>query len=885
MKFLHRVASMIEWIFFRSRTEARLDDELQGLIEIAAMEKIRDGVPPDVARRQARLELGGVEQVKEQVRSGRHGHLLDEVGRDVRYAARMFARRPGFSAVIVLTLALGIGANTAIFSLIDALLLRSLPVRNPHELMQVNLRGRDAVTGGETLSYAIVRALDDERDLFAGVAGFSGTGFDIVVGDTVTRVQGALVTGAYHETLGLEPAAGRLLSRGDDTPGAPLVAVISDGYWARQFGRRHDAIGTTFVANGVPITIVGVTRAGFSGANVGSPEDITMAAATLPQVRPSMKGMLEPGNFWMRVLARPRPDLPADLAVSRLNARWPAMADTVIARHWSANRRAAMAALIFQLEPGATGWTYLRETYQQPLYVLMAAVGLLLLIACANIASLLLARMTARRQEIAVRLAIGAGRARIVRQLLTESVVLSLAGAALGVGIAWLSSQFMVALISRGDGDVAFDLTPNWRVLAFAAAAGIATGIIFGLAPARQTTVNVSTALRQGERRSTQRSRLLPMLVICQVACAVVLLAGAGLFVRTLTNLRALDPGFKTDGAFVVRLERRASPTPDELLDAVRQAPGVTLAGLTSHTPLDGSSWSEPLVPAGQPIPENDNTRVIAADPAFFEIMQIALVAGRGFSDQDVRGRAGVALVNERYADEIFPGRNPVGERLVGPLMGRKSELEIVGIVKNTSAAGLRRPPPAVVYVPFAQFVGGLEPSLTIRATGAAGPAAAAIRAALQPRLPTTMIEVRPLSTQVAVTIMRERMLATLATAFGALALTLASIGLYGLLAFNVASRSKEIGIRMALGSTASRVVGLVMANATRLVLIGVLLGVPVAWTASRWIESLLFGMSRTDPLAVAGAIVVLVLSAFVAAYLPARRAARVDPLIALKQE
>jgi predicted permease len=894
MKYLNRLASMFGWIFHRSRAEARLDEELRTVIEMAAQDKIRAGVPPEVARRQARLELGGLEQVKEQVRERRHGHLVDEIGRDVRYAVRMFARTPGFAAVVILTLALGIGANTAIFSLLDALLLRSLPVRDPHGLVQINLRQRGSPSGGESFSYAIVRALDGRRDVFAGVAGFSSMGFDVwtqraaanqAANDTVTRVSGALVTGGFYETLGLEPAAGRLLTRADDEPDAPLAAVISDAFWARQFGRRADAIGSTLDANGVSITVVGVTRRGFSGADVGSAADITMAVAALPRLRPSLKGLLESGNFWLRVLARPAAGLTNDDAAARLNALWPAMADVVIAPHWSATRRKAMAEHVFQFEPGATGWTYLRDIYRHPLYVLMTAVGVVLLIACVNIASLLLARAAARRQEIAVRLAIGAGRRRIVRQLLIESTLLSLAGAALGVGLAWTSSRVLVNIISSGPFDVVFDLTPNWRVLGFAAALGIATGMIFGLAPLRQITRDTSSALRQGERWATRRSRLLPSLVSVQVALAIVLLAGAGLFVRTLTNLRNLDPGFRTDDVFVVKLERRASPSPEELLGAVRRSPAVMYAGLTTHTPLDGATWSEPLVPAGQPIPERDNTHVIAADRPFFDAMRIALVAGRGFDDGDARGRSRVAIVNERFADTIFPNRNPIGERLVGPLMGKMTEIEIVGLVKNTSVAGLRRTPPPVVYVPFAQFEGGLEPSLAIRAAGPAGAVATAIREALQPRLPSTPIEVRALAQQVSGTIVRERMMATLASAFGLLALALASIGLYGLLAFNVAQRSREIGIRMALGSRASQVIAMVLGSGARLVLAGVVLGLPAAWTASRWIESMLFGLTPTDPLAAGGAIATLMFCAFVAAYLPARRAAQLDPVIVLKQD
>ena len=885
MKLLHRLASVFDWILRRDRAEARLDDEMQALVEIAAAEKMRDGMSADEARRQARIELGGVEQLKEEVRAGRHGHLLDEVGRDVRYAGRMFVRHPGFTAVVVITLALGIGANTAIFSLIDALMLRSLPVPHPEELLLVNLRerGQENVSGGETFSYAILRALDEQRDVFSGVAGFTNMGLDVASGGTVTRMPGALVTGSFYDTLGVTPAAGRLLSKTDDVNGAPLVAVISDAFWARQFARSPAALGQTIQANGVSIAIVGVTPHGFSGAHVGAAPDLTMAASTLPRLRPSMAAMMGPGNFWLRALARPRSGLSGSAAAARLNAIWPALSDSVIAPHWPAWQRDAMAKSTFVLESGATGWTGLREQYQRPLYVLMAAVALVLLIACANIASLWLARASARRREIAVRLAIGAGRRRIVRQLLVESTMLSAAGAAVGIGLAWLGSRFLVDLISDGSSDLVFDLAPNWRVLGFAASVAIATGMMFGLAPLRHTSEDAVGGLRQDQRTTTRRSRLQPVLVTAQIALSLVLLAGAGLFVRTFTNLRHVDSGFVPGGVFVVSLPRDTSPSAEELAEVVRAVPGVTIATVTTHTPLDNAAWTEPIVPAGTPIPERDNARMVAVDPRFFETMQIPMAAGRAFTEAD--SRAPVVVINERYAAREFKGENPVGRHLVTKFKDNVLDLEIIGVARNTIFSGLRRGATATVYLPFARFGDVVEPTLAFRVNGEGGRVAGAVHTALQQKLPSTLISVRAIDAQVSGSIVRERMMATLAGAFGVLALALASIGLYGLLAYNVAQRSREIGIRMALGSRVSQVVGLVLVKGGWLVLMGLVLGLPAAWIASRSVQSMLFGVTPTDPLVIGGAIGVLVLSALLAAWLPARRAARVDPLVALRSE
>jgi putative ABC transport system permease protein len=886
MTLLHRLASVLGWLFHRKKAEQGLDDELQAFIDISAAEKMRDGLPAEQARRLALLELGGLEQAKERVRTYRHGGWLDEVGRDVRYAFRTFVRNPGFTVIVVLTLALGIGANTAIFSLIDALMLRWLPVRNPQELVQVTLRPpnpRDSP--GASFSYAIVRALADQDEIFAGVGGFSGFTFDVGSSGSVSRVPGAIVTGGYYETLGLNPVLGRLLTREDDEAGAPLVAVLSHGYWERQLARSSDVIGRAFRINGVPVTIVGVSPPGFVGANVGAIADITMAVAALPQVSPSAAPLLGTGNFWLRVLARPRAGVSVPQATARLTAVWPRISDPVIAPHWPASRRQAMADSVFELSPGGTGWTRLRVVYRKPLFVLMAVVGLVLLIACANVASLLLARVSARQREIAVRMAIGAGRGRIVRQLLIESTLLSLIGAAFGIGLAWVSGRFLIKLISSGPAQVVFDLTPNWQVLGFTSAVAIATGLLFGMAPALQTTSDGPSLALKAARMSGSRSRLLPSLVSGQVAFSFVLLAGAGLFVRTLHNLQNLDPGFNANGVLLVELEGRRTAVPLALLDDVQRLQGVVAATLSTHTPLSGAVWSEPAVPAGQPIPERDNAYFIGAGPGFFTTMQIPVLSGRTFTERDSADGPAVAIVNEVFAQRHFANQNPVGQHLSANVRGERRDLEIVGLVRNTNAAGLRAAPPATVYVAYAQLTGDFPTTLAVRATGALGQVSSALQQELQSRLPGAPIEVRVLSTQVEATIVQERMMARLAGGFGLLALTMACVGLYGLLAYSVAQRTKEIGIRMALGAQGTQVVALVVKRSVRLVLIGIALGLPAAWAASRWVESMLFGLTPADPVAIGGAILLLTTAAQLAGYIPARRASRVDPMVALRHE
>ena len=886
MTILHRIRSVAALLLRRDGADARLNDELEAFVELSAAERVRDGVPPEEARRLAMLELGGIEPVKERVRSERHGASLDELVRDVRYGFRMFGKHRALTFTIVATLAMAIGANTAIFTLVDALMLRWLPVRDPQELVLVKFQPGDAKEPSESFSYPIVRALDDQRDVFAGAAAFSSYPFDVGERGSAYRVSGALVTGGYYETLGVTPAAGRLLRRDDDVVGTAVTAVISDGFWQREFARAPDIAGRTLRINGVPATIVGVSAPGFFGANVGWIADVTLPVAALPQVSPQAAPLLGAGNFWLRVLARPRLGIGATEAQARLNVLWPRIADSLIAPHWPASRRQAMAAAGFQLAPGGTGWTPLRALYMTPLAVLSAIVVLVLLIACANIASLLLARASDRRREIAVRLALGAGRPRIVRQLLIESVLLALIGAGAGLAIALVAGRFLVDLISTRQMRVTVDLTPNWHVVAFTAGVALATAVIFGIAPALQaTSVAPAAGLSDDARTSATRSRLLPALVSTQVALALVLLVGAGLFIRTLQNLQRFDPGFDARGVLLATFEGRRASVPADAVDALRSLPGVVSASISTHTPLSGSWWSEPAVPAGQPVPERDNAFFVAAGPQFFATLRIPIVAGRDFSTRDAADAPPVAIVNERFAQRFFANDTAVGRRLDANVRGRRRSLEVIGVAGNTNAAGLRAAAPPTVYVSYAQLAGDFPTTIAVRAAGPLGPTIAAVRGTLGARLPDAAIDVRPLSEQVDATRVQERMLATLAGAFGAVAVGLTCIGLYGLLACTVVRRTKEIGIRLAMGAQRSQVIAMVIDDAARRVAAGAAVGLPAAWAAARGVRSILFGLTPTDPAAIAAAVTALGAAALAAAYLPARRASRIDLLAALRHE
>jgi predicted permease len=887
MTILSRWRSIAAWLWRRDRAEQGLDAELRAYVDLSAADKVRDGVAPGEARRQAMLELGGIEAVKEQVRRERHGGLLDEIGRDVRYAVRLLRKAPAFASVVIVTLALGVGANTAIFSVIDALMLRWLPVRSPEQLVLVVLQPPDAADdgAGATVSYPIVRMLAEQRDAFAGVGGFSSFEFDVGAPGAVARVPSAVVTGGFFETLGLQPQAGRLLEPGDDRPGAAPVAVISDGYWLRRFGRQPDAIGRTLRLNGVTVPIVGVTPRGFVGATVGVVADITLAVAALPVVAPDSASLLGQGNFWLKALARPRGGAATDRTVAQVNAAWRHAGPSLIPPNWPATQRADVAAMAVRLRPGGTGWSYLRQVYGRPLQVLMAVVGVVLLITCANVASLLLARATARRHEMALRLALGAGRGRVVRQLLIEGLVLALAAATLALGLAWAASRALVALMSTHSLPIDIDVAPNPRVLAFTTLVAVATAILFAIVPALQATAaGPDSMLGAGVRATRRRSRWLPVLVSGQIALALLLLAAAGLFLRTLQNLQQVDTGFDTDGVLVVPLDARQVGTRD-VAGEVAALPGVTRAAVTTDTPLSGWLWSEPFVPAGQPIPDKDTALAVGAGAGYFETLGIRIVAGRPFEGGDTAGSLPVAVVNEAFARRYFAGRSAVGEALAAKVNGTARRLTIVGVAEDTRIGGLREAPPLTVYVACTQLANEGRRSLLVRGSGGTAALARTIEPVIRAAMPGTPFEALPLATQVGATLMRERVLALLAAGFGLLALLLAAVGLYGLVAYGVTERTHELGVRMALGARRGHVLGLVFKDAAWLVGVGVTLGVPAAWASSRWVRSLLFGVTPADPAALGAAIAVLITAALIAAYVPARRAAGTDPLVALRHD
>jgi predicted permease len=877
---------------------------------------LAEGVPRDDAVSRARHAMGGLEQLKEECRDARGVSTLESTLRDLQYAMRQLRRSPGFAAVVIASLALGIGANTAIFTLIDSVLLRSLPVADPASLQFV-ARYQPQFGPGPIYGYGYeeFRRLRAANPVFTDVAAYAMRRLNVSIdGSIEPTADGCLVSGTFFQLLGVRAIAGRIIGPEDDQqPNGHPVAVLSDSYWNRRFGRDRNVVGRTMSLSGVPFTIVGVTPPEFFGLEVGRAADIFVPLMMQPTVMPAAENWLGPSiarSFWLTIVGRLRPGVTPAQAADALPAR------DLLDELWTkASRPGDKPQLIAErlgVTPAARGLSALRHQYSQPLVILMVVVGIVLLIACANVATLILARGGARGPEFSMRLALGAGRGRLIRQLLTENVVLALAGGAAGLLLARWGTSVLVAFMSAGGTPIVLDLVPDPRILAFTAAVSILTGLLCGVIPAvRATRVDVIAGLkRQGRAQSGGTDWVRPgkLLVVSQVALCVLLLFGAGLFVRSLQKIDAQDAGFNRDRVHVIRVEprgsdQRSAPGASQRLDAIYRdliqrieaIPGVRSASLTHFAPTSPVGYGELLQ-----LPSGDMTRIarMMTYPGYFETMGISMVAGRDLEDRDLAANAAeVIVVNEAFVRQYLNGEPALGrrfayrERTREHPQGFESFREIVGVVKDTRYASLKGAPEPVIYQPFLQTnTGRGQMTLHVRTTGDDASVVSRIREEVQ-RVDRAMplLPIQTLRVLVDAVLARERLVATLATLFSLLALLLAAVGLYGLMAFSVVRRTNEMGIRMALGAARARVLRLVMLEALFMVLAGIVIGVPTALVVSRLAASrmsgLLFDMTATDPVTMAGAVAVLTLVAIAAAYLPAARAARVDPMVALRSE
>jgi predicted permease len=836
---------------------------------------------------------------------------------DIRYALRVIAQNRAFAAVAILSLALGIGANTAIFTLIDNVVLRSLPARAPEQLVVLASNPEKPATGfnypdyryfrDHNQSYSGVIATAEGRTLAFAVPGEKGS---------AEVVPGALVSGNYFEVLGVPASIGRLFTEADNvTDGAHPYVILSWDLWQRRFGGEASALGRKIALNGAPFTVVGVAARGFHGIAVGNHSDLFIPIVMMPTINPPANNWNSRHWWWLNVMARLKPGATMQSATSELNVLEQQIlkADPEYKPAPAYEKERAKRERMVVLD-GSAGWSYFRVQYAKPLTVLMIVVGLVLLIACANVANLMLARAAGRQKEIAVRLAIGAGRIRLIRQLLMETLVVSILGGLVGLAIAYWGVTMLLRLMPGRAIPVDLHLSPDPRVLGFAFLASIVTGLVCGLAPALQSTrPNLVTSLKN-ETAAARRSRfdLRRALVVLQVAVSLLLLIGAGLFVRSLRNLENLDPGFRRERVLVASVNPQASGYKgqrlrdyyERLVAKVGTAPEVRSASLVNITPLSGSRWNGDVTIDGYQWKPNERPYVDhnAVGPRFFETMGIPLIAGREFTDLDnpaftpdpkpkrdpnekpVGPR--VMIVNESFAKRFFAGRQVLGGRVTRDSKWKSDEAyEIVGVVKDVKYFGLREATEPMVYVPVWRDGSGAR-NLVVRTTGDPERLAATVRreaAALDPSIP--VLQTLSMSDQYDNSIAQERMLTTLCGFFGALALLLAAVGLYGVMAHSVTRRVREIGIRMALGAQAGEVLWLILREVTWMVGIGALIGLPVAYSLTRLVTTYLYGLTPQDPLSIAGSVALLLAITAAAGLIPALRATRVDPMIALRYE
>ena len=884
-----RLRALWRNVLSKDDVERDLADHVRSYAELLVAEKVRAGMSSEDAWRAARLEVGSVEHVKEEVRAARSGAVLDTTAQDVRFAARTLARRPGFTAVAVIALALGIGATTSIFSVVNGVLLRPLPYREPDRVVVLLHDGRDPVAPANYLDWK------RQNTVFASMGAaeyWAGT----LNGDIPERVQGLRVTSDIFAMTGVRPVIGRVFRPEDDAPTAEPPVVVSWGFWQSRFAGRADALGQRIEVDGASHAIVGVMPRGF---------DFPMFWATGVQLwTPLTLGMRASSRSGssLRVFARLRDDVTLESARAQV-----ATITANLERAFPGSNRGVTVTSLTTMVVGDV---------RTALFVLLGAVGFVLLIACANVAHMLMARATARQREMTVRLALGATRPRLLRQLLTESVMLALASGVVGVVLARLALAALVALAGESI-PRAESITLDPWVLAFTGLVSLATGVAFGLLPAvRITRAEMAESLRDGARGSTdgaERGRLRAVLVGSEMALALVLLTGAGLAVRSFVALRAVDPGFEPRGVLsaVVSLRGTAQAAPERrlafyqsALERVRRVPGVASASFINHLPMAGDIWGLPFRVQGRPRPDPGETprstfRVVF--PGYFTTMQLPLLRGRDLTDTDRMGSPSVAIVNDFFARRHWPNDDAVGKRIaLNPDAEDPDWVTVIGVAKNAVRSDWAAPPEEELFLPFLQAPGYLNGEgehvayMTLVTRAACGPIGRCAPASLAPAVREAIgsldrsVPVTQLQTMddvVDSANARPRFTLVLLATFAGVALVLASIGIFGVISYAVARRTHEIGVRLALGATPANVVSLVIGQGMRVVLGGVVVGLGGALVVTRLMRTMVYGVTVTDPLTYAGVAMLLIGVALVASYIPARRATRIDPLSAMRAE
>ncbi len=868
------------------RPDSDLEAEFADHIAMAAEDFERAGMSPQEARRRATLQFGSPLSARESVGDQRSMPWLESFFHDAAYALRGMRKSPAFTSVAVLTLALGIGANTAIFSLVDAVLLRQLPVRDPHSLYYLWVAGAKGPNGGPP--YEVYESFRDHTTSFQEMAAHVAINFPVNIGNHLEQVWGESVSSSYFQLLGVNSAAGRVLVPSDDRL-QPPVAVLGYAYWQSHFGGDPAALGKTITIDQKQFTIVGVVEPRFTGLAPGQSAGVYVPFTSGdPKDR---KGLV----FYADIVARLRPGVSPQRARNEIDPLYQNFLKPFVDLS-PEMRRDYLDHMV--LLPAGRGAETLRAQFTEPLLILMVLVGVVLLVGCSNLANLFMARAASRQKEFAVRLAIGAGWWRLARQLLTETMLLFACGAVLGFALASWGSRLLAGFLAVGRLPMYIDPHLNTSVLVFTASVTLLAGLMFGVMPTLASArVDPQAALHGAGGRTTDsrvRNAVRHCLVAAQVALSLAVLVGGGLFVRTLANLNSLDLGFRQQGVLTMRVSPAGPGYNDARLDGlwsgllaqVERTPGVTVASLSDITPLsDRDRGIRITVPGSQPAnPLDQLIHQNQVSVSYFETFGIPLTAGRPFTAADGKNAPPVAILNEAAAKFYFPGSNPVGATIA---MGTNGLRTVVGVVSNARHMNLRQEVPRSVYIPMAQHQFRLgQTTLAIRTSGNPARLAAAIEHQVRSGRPDVLVtEVLTLQQQVDASLVQERLLSAIGGFFSLLALLLSAVGLYGLLAHVVGQRTSEIGIRIALGAEPGAVVWMILRRSLWLVVIGLAAGIPAALWAARPLASLLYGLQPTDPATIAAGVLVLVATALVASYLPARRAARIDPLTALRSE
>lgn len=896
MRWIYKLRLRLRSVFRRGACERELSAEIDDHLARQTEQNAVRGMPAEEARFAALRALDGVELRKEECRDRRGTGWLDRLMQDLRYALRTLRRKPGFTLAAILSLALGIGANTAVFSVMNTLLLTKLPVRDPDGLYQLIATRRTG--SSNSVSYANFQKLQSGLNLFQGVAIWNDNDWQFESDQTRTIVHGSLASGSFYDVLGVRPALGRLFTNDDDQAGGASVAVLGYGFWQRQYSGDPGVIGKTIRIEGSQFTVIGVTQEGFGGAEINYPRDITLPVHALKRLVPSDMMLENPGSYAFSALVRLRPGVSVAAAQSVLGQMWPRLEEgeaPMAYDNWKPK---------LQIVPGASGVSGARSEFSQALIVVMALVGIVLLMMCANLASLLLARALGRRKEMAVRLAMGAGRWRLIRQSLTEALLLAACGGAAALALAKFLTQALLLFVPAS-GFLSFRL--DARMLLFASAVSLAAALLFGSIPAFQSVrVPLSVAMNEAGRSAGlgRRSPLTRAIVVLQVAVSMVLVIGSLLFVCSLQNLSNASLGFNRAGLYLmdVNMQRAGIHGPQTVLlsrriqDELNSTPGIAAASLMRIPPLSGGIWWDSAVVPGHTLATDESTTVFLNQvaPGYFRTLEIPVLQGREFTIADDRGSPRVAIINRSFARHFFEGRNPVGTVINlgygiafanNPRYAAFRNMLIVGVVADSKYASSRESQKDLIYLASYQTGQDLANTFVVRMTPGSGAGAAAIRAVANRLAAGADLNIRPYTAVFERTMQTDRMVAALSAIFGLAGILLACVGLYGTMAQSVAARTGEIGIRMTLGAHAGEVQKMVLRDALGLLAVGAMAGLALSFAAVRLTQGMLFNTRPSDPRVLTGSLLVMGLVGLVAAWLPARRASKIDPMTSLRHD